>query len=65
MVFWLAVTDECPECSSGDLDLAQNGDGRYGVQWQPVQCNTGNTPAYYSFQGSNPYYTKLQVTNTR
>ena len=61
----LAVTDECPECKSGDLDLAQSGNGRYNVEWQAVQCDTGDTPVQYSFQGSNDYYLKLQIANTR
>lgn len=59
------MTDECPECAEGDLDLATSGDGRWGVEWQAVQCNTGDTPVQYSFQGSNNYYLKLQVANTR
>lgn len=45
--------------------MAQNGDGRWQINWYPVQCNVTNTPFYYSFQGSNTWYLKMQVANTR
>lgn len=45
--------------------MAQNGDGRWQINWYPVQCNVTNTPFYYSFQGSNTWYLKMQVSNTR
>ena len=57
------MTDECPECAYGSLDLAASGDGRFQIEWQPVQCSS-NGPLVYSFQGSNDYYTKLQVANS-
>lgn len=59
------VGDLCPECSAGDLDQATAGDGRWKISWYPVQCNVGESNFIYSFQGSNPYYLKLQVANTR
>lgn len=59
------MSDLCPECKPGDLDMAQNGDGRWQINWYPVQCNVTNTPFYYSFQGSNTWYLKMQVSNTR
>ena len=59
------VGDLCPECQSGDLDQATSGDGRWTISWYPVQCNVGSSNFIYSFQGSNPYYLKLQVANTR
>jgi len=31
----------------------------------PVQCAVGSSTFQYAFVGSNPYYVKLQVTNTR
>lgn len=60
-----AVTDLCPECKPGDLDQARAGDGRWQINWYPVQCNVTNTPFWYSFQGSNTWYIKMQVANTR
>ena len=59
------ATDECPECLSGSLDLAQDGDGRWGISWNLVQCNVGASAFQYSFQGSNEFYVKLAITNTR
>lgn len=59
------VNNVCPECAAGDCDLAQNGDGRWKGVFTPVQCAVGNTFFQYSFAGSNPYYIKLQITNTR
>ncbi|KAL0033434.1 hypothetical protein WJX77_009283 [Trebouxia sp. C0004] len=59
------ATDECPECLSGSLDLAQDGDGRWTIDWYPVQCNVGDSYFQYSFQGSNAEYVKMAITNTR
>jgi len=62
--FVAVVDDLCPECKSGDLDLAKAGDGRWGISWVAVDCPvTGNLQ--YLFQGSNTYYLKLQVRNHR
>jgi len=57
--------DLCPECQPGDVDLSLNGDGRWDIQIQAVQCPVGNTKIQYSFQGSNYWYVKLQVRNAR
>lgn len=62
---YVQVTNLCPECHTGDLDQELNGDGRWLIEWEPVQCNVGYTSFVYSFQGSNGYYIKLQVANTR
>lgn len=40
------------------------GDGRWRGEWHGVACNTGKSGFYYSTQGSNNYYLKLQVSNT-
>ena len=48
---------------AGSLDIAEAGDGIYPVQYVAVQCPTTG-PVSYSFQGSNDFYTKLQVANT-
>ena len=58
---YVMVTNLCPECYSGDLDQELPGDGRWIVEWEPVQCNVGYTPFVYSFQGSNGYFMKFQV----
>jgi expansin (peptidoglycan-binding protein) len=59
------IKDLCPECKAGDVDLALNGDGRWNIQIQAVQCPVGNTKIQYSFQGSNPWYVKVQIRNAR
>jgi hypothetical protein len=53
------------QCATGALDLATTGDGRFPGSWTALQCDVGNTGFFYSFQGSNSYYVKLSVTNTR
>lgn len=64
-VQYAIATDECPECLSGALDLAQDGDGRWTIDWYPVQCDVGTSFFEYSFQGSNAEYVKMAITNTR
>ncbi|BFZ23916.1 hypothetical protein BsWGS_26955 [Bradybaena similaris] len=59
------VKDLCPECKTGDVDFALNGDGRWDISIQAVQCPVGNTKIQYSFQGSNQWYVKVQVRNSR
>jgi hypothetical protein len=60
------VADECPECLSGSLDFQNNVyNGRFKIEWTPVQCNVGSSSFQYSFQGSNAYFIKMQVANTR
>ena len=49
----------------GDVDLGVSGDGRWDVSIQAVQCPVGSSKLEYKFQGSNPYYIKLQVRNAR
>ncbi|XP_061174761.1 uncharacterized protein LOC133183887 [Saccostrea echinata] len=63
--FTTYVKDLCPECHAGSLDLAENGDGRWKIQIQAIQCPVGNTKIEYKFQGSNHYYLKLQIRNAR
>ncbi|KAA6425046.1 MAG: hypothetical protein FRX49_05220 [Trebouxia sp. A1-2] len=64
-VQYAIATDECPECLTGSLDLAQDGDGRWTIDWYPVQCDVGDSYFEYSFQGSNAEYVKMAITNTR
>ncbi|XP_059142652.1 expansin-YoaJ-like [Physella acuta] len=63
--FIVFVKDLCPECKEGDVDLALNGDGRWDVTIQAVQCPVGASTIQYTFQGSNPWYLKLQIRNAR
>ncbi|KAK3599346.1 hypothetical protein CHS0354_009841 [Potamilus streckersoni] len=63
--FMVFVKDVCPECHAGSLDFAENGDGRWAIEIQAVQCPVGNTKIEYKFQGSHQYYLKLQTRNSR
>jgi len=62
--FLVFVNNQCPSCSTGDLDFALNGDGRWAISWVGVECPVGDSNIQYMFVGSNPYYLKLQVRNT-
>lgn len=62
---YVLVSNLCPECKAGDLDQEIAGDGRWTIEWYPVQCAVGSTPLVYSFQGSNAYYIKMQISNHR
>ncbi|XP_055865272.1 expansin-YoaJ-like [Biomphalaria glabrata] len=59
------VNNYCPECREGSVDFALNGDGRWSISMQAVQCPVGGSTIQYAFQGSNPWYIKLQIRNAR
>jgi hypothetical protein len=50
---------------TGDVDLGVDGDGRWDITIQAVQCPVGSGKINFKFQGSNEYYIKLQVQNSR
>ena len=50
---------------AGSVDFAENKDGRWDISIQAVQCPVGDNKLQYAFQGSNPWYLKLQVSNYR
>lgn len=53
------------QCKKGDLDLARPGDGRWRVEWTPVDCAVGGSFFQYAFEGSNSFYLKVRVLNAR
>jgi hypothetical protein len=59
------ICDQCPECKFGDLDQQMGGDGRWRVEWYPVQCPVGGSNFRFGFQGGNPWYRKMMVANAR
>jgi len=64
--FLVFVNNQCPSCpDNGDLDFALTGDGKWAISWVAVECPVGSGLFQYLFAGSNPYYIKLQVRNTR
>ena len=66
------VADVCVGCASDQLDLSASAfsaianplDGIVPVSWRRVACPVAGTIAF-RFQGSNPYYIKLQASNHR
>lgn len=67
------VTDLCPECGAGHLDLspaafAAIADpllGIVAVSWETVACDVGDDTMKLQFEGSNPWYLKVQVQEHR
>lgn len=59
------ICDQCPECKFGDIDQQMGGDGRWRVEWYPVQCPVGDSTFRFGFQGGNPWYRKMMVANAR
>ena len=58
------VTDKCPECAWGDLDFSMSGDGRWDIERKFVECSAGDGQPTFMFEGSNPWYWKLQPRGT-
>ncbi|XP_048735545.1 uncharacterized protein LOC125650994 [Ostrea edulis] len=63
--FTVLVKDFCPNCMPGVPAIKDDVDGRLGMEMQAIQCPVGNSSLEYKFQGSSPYYIKLQVRNAR
>ncbi|MFT3694970.1 MAG: expansin EXLX1 family cellulose-binding protein [Kofleriaceae bacterium] len=67
------VTDQCPECAKGALDLsetafdmiADHAAGRVSVTWHEVPCDVTGPIGYHFKAGDTQYYTALQIRNTR
>lgn len=67
------ITDQCPECAEGDIDLsaqafariADPAAGRVAISWQLVAADI-QTPVQYRYkEGSSRYWTAIQVRNHR
>ncbi|HEY4103226.1 MAG TPA: expansin EXLX1 family cellulose-binding protein [Polyangiaceae bacterium] len=67
------IVDECPDCMAGQLDLhpdafaklAPTSEGRIPITWTFVACDVTGPVAYKYKDGSNPYWTAVQVENSR
>lgn len=63
------IVDQCPECKKGDLDMhpdafdkiAKHADGRVTMKWRFVPCATSGPVVYHFKDGSNPWWTAVQV----
>ena len=67
------IVDECPDCAPGQLDfhpdafalLAPKEQGRVAITWNFVACDAQGPVSYKYKDGSNPYWTAVQVRNSR
>lgn len=67
------IVDRCPECKHGDLDLSQQAfakladvsAGRVKISWQLVACDVAGPIQYKFKEGSNQWWTAVQIRNHR
>jgi expansin (peptidoglycan-binding protein) len=67
------ITDRCPECAPGDIDLAaavfaEIADpiaGRVPITWEVVPCVVSGPVRYFFKDGSNPWWLAVQVRDHR
>lgn len=67
------IVDLCPECLPGDIDLsplafsliADLPQGRVPIKWKVVSCNISGPIQYHFKDGSNPWWTAVQIRNHR
>ena len=69
----IRIVDLCPECQSGDLDFSQQAfakiaevaAGRVAITWTFVACDVSGPVNYRYKDGSNQWWTAVQVFNSR
>jgi expansin (peptidoglycan-binding protein) len=67
------VVDLCPECPAGNLDLSPSAFeriaaldlGRVPISWRYVPCAVSGALSYHFKDGSNQWWTAVQVRNHR
>ncbi|QSQ15401.1 hypothetical protein JY572_04800 [Myxococcus landrumensis] len=67
------IVDRCPECAAGHLDLSREAFakiaemrlGRVDIKWKVVSCDVAGSLQYHFKNGSNPWWTAIQVRNHR
>lgn len=67
------IVDRCPECQPGDIDFSREAferianpiDGRVPISWQIVSPEIDGPIVYRFKEGSNPYWTAVQIRNHR
>lgn len=67
------IIDRCPECKPGDIDLSPEAfekianiiDGRIAISWYVVPCPTVGDIAFHFKEGSNQWWSAVQVRNTK
>ena len=69
----IRIVDQCPECKAGDIDLAPTAfdgiadrtAGRVPITWNTIACDVSGPVIYHFKDGSNPYWTAVQIRNHR
>jgi expansin len=67
------IVDQCPECPEGNIDLSPDAfakiaaleAGRVPIAWQYIECNVDGPIVYHFKDGSNAYWTAVQLRNHR
>ena len=67
------IVDRCPGCAPGDIDLAPEAferiadlsAGRVPITWRYVACEVDGPIVYRFKEGTNPFWTAIQVRNHR
>lgn len=67
------VVDKCPGCAHGDLDLSSEAfaklsplsAGRIPITWREVACDVQGPISYQFKDGSNAFWTAIQIRNHR
>lgn len=67
------IVDRCPECPRGDVDLSPEAferiaplsAGRVPIEWQYIACPVSGPITYHFKDGSNPWWTAVQIRNHR
>jgi expansin (peptidoglycan-binding protein) len=67
------IVDRCPECGVGHLDLSPSAfeqiaplpQGLVPIQWHYVPCNVEGPIVYHFKEGSNQWWTAVQIRNHR
>ena len=69
----IRIVDRCPECKPGDIDLSPDAfakiaaieKGRVDISWRYVPCSVSGPIRYRFKEGSNQWWTALQIRNHR
>jgi len=69
----IRIVDQCGDCPQGDIDLspqaferiADLAQGRVPITWKVVPCPVQGTIIYHFKEGSNQWWTAVQVRNHR
>lgn len=69
----IRIVDRCPECQPGHIDLSPDAfskiadlsAGKVPITWQYAACGVDGPIRYHFKEGSNPWWTAVQIRNHR